>query len=330
MIATAATRAVGGSRYRTGMARQAKVRVGTASWTDPTLIKSGRFYPPGTSTAEARLRFYASQFPIVEVDASYYYLPREEQAGLWVDRTPPDFVFNIKAFSLLTGHPTQRKAIPQDLEDEIDPEHRDAKRVYRNHLSSHALDELWKRFHDALLPLDSAGKLGAVLMQYPEWFTPKHDNREELRQLRERLPGYQLCVEFRNRTWLEERDREHTLETLAKEGLSLVCVDMPQGFRSSLPPLAEVTTPELAVVRFHGRDPEAWKHKGPTATPRFRYLYKEQELREWVPRIEHLAEGARNLHVLMNNCYEDYAVRNGKQFADLLSDTDLEVVTPQG
>jgi uncharacterized protein YecE (DUF72 family) len=315
-----------GSRYRTGMANEGKVRIGTASWTDPTLIKSGRFYPPGTSSAEARLRFYATQFPIVEVDSSYYYLPREEQAGLWVDRTPPDFVFNVKAFSLLTGHPTQRKAIPEDLEDEVDPEHRDAKRVYRNHLSSDAIDELWKRFHDALLPLDSAGKLGAVLMQYPEWFTPRHANREELRQLRKRLPGYQVCVEFRNSTWMAPSDRRHTLEFLAKEGLPLVCVDMPQGFRSSMPPLAEVTAPELAVVRFHGRDREAWQHKGPTATPRFRYLYKESELREWVPKIEHLAEGARNVHVLMNNCYEDYAVVNGKQLADLVRSADLPVL----
>ncbi|HEV2918686.1 MAG TPA: DUF72 domain-containing protein, partial [Actinomycetota bacterium] len=94
------------------------VRVGTASWTDPTLLKSG-WYPKGANDAESRLRFYATQFPIVEVDATYYYLPREEQAGLWVDRTPPDFVFNIKAFSLLTGHPTRRKALPEDLLDEV-------------------------------------------------------------------------------------------------------------------------------------------------------------------------------------------------------------------
>ena len=302
------------------MAERGSVRIGTASWTDPTLVKSGRFYPPGTSTAEARLRFYASQFPIVEVDASYYYLPRQEQAGLWVDRTPPDFVFNIKAFSLLTGHPTRRNAIPTDLADEIDPDHREAQRVYANHLSGEAVAEIWRRFHDALLPLDSAGKLGAVLMQFPEWFTPRRSNREELRGLRERLPGYRICVELRNRTWLEEgADRDRTLELLADEGLSLVCVDMPQGFRSSLPPLAEATDPGLAVVRFHGRDPEAGKHKGPTATPRFRYLYKEGELREWLPRIEHLAEEAREVHVLMNNCYEDYAVRNGRDLADLLS-----------
>jgi uncharacterized protein YecE (DUF72 family) len=94
---------------------------------------------------------------------------------------------------------------------------------------------------------------------------------------------------------------------------------MPQGFRSSMPPLAEVTASELAVVRFHGRDPEAWQHKGPTATPRFRYLYKERELREWVPKIEHLAEGARDVHVLLNNCYEDYATTNARQLTDLLS-----------
>lgn len=302
------------------MAKKAKVRVGTASWTDPTLVKSGRFYPPGTSTAEARLRFYASQFPIVEVDSSYYFIPRQEQAGLWVDRTPPDFVFNVKAFSLLTGHPTRRKAIPEDLEDEIDPKHRDAQRVYADHLSSDAVDELWHRFHEALLPLDSAGKLGAVLMQYPEWFTPKHANREALRSLRERLPGYQVCIEFRNRTWLDEDgDRDRTLDFLAAEGLPLVCLDMPQGFRSSMPPLAEVTAPELAVVRFHGRDREAWQHKGPTATPRFRYLYNQRELGEWVPKIEHLAEGARNVHVLLNNCYEDHAVVNARQLTDLLS-----------
>jgi uncharacterized protein YecE (DUF72 family) len=308
------------------MAKNATVRVGTASWTDPTLVKSGRFYPPGTSTAEARLRYYASQFPIVEVDASYYYLPRQEQAGLWVDRTPPDFVFHVKAFSLLTGHPTRRKAIPDDLADEIAPEHREAQRVYLRHLSSRAIDELWRRFHEALLPLDSAGKLSAVLMQYPEWFTPKRANREELRALRERLPGYQVCVEFRNRAWLEPSERDRTLEFLAAESLPLVCVDMPQGFRSSMPPLAEVTAPELAVVRFHGRDPEAWQHKGPTATPRFRYLYKERELREWVPRIEHLAEGARKVHVLMNNCYEDMAVRNARDLARLLSSENVPVL----
>jgi uncharacterized protein YecE (DUF72 family) len=306
----------------------APVRLGTAGWTDPTLIKSGRFYPKGTSSAEARLRFYASQFPLVEVDATYYYLPREGQAGLWVERTPPDFTFNVKAFSLITGHPTQRKAIPEDLLELVDAEHRDKPRLYASHLPAEVVDEVWRRFHEALLPLDSAGKLGAVLLQYPEWFTPRHASREELRRIRERLPGYQVCVELRNRTWMTDRDRDRTLGLLAELDLPLVCVDMPQGFRSSMPPLAEATSPDLAVVRFHGRDPEAWAHQGPTAGPRFRYLYREEELREWVPRIGHLAESARQVHVVMNNCWEDHAVVNARQLADLLdaSKTKVEVV----
>jgi uncharacterized protein YecE (DUF72 family) len=305
------------------------VRVGTASWTDPTLIKSG-WYPKGVaSSAEARLRFYATQFPSVEVDASYYYLPREDQAGLWVDRTPPDFVFNIKAFSLLTGHPTRRKALPEDLLGEVAPEHRDKPRLYASHLSADGLAEVWRRFQEALLPLDSAGKLGSVLLQYPEWYTPRRSNREELRAVRDRLPGYQVCIEFRNGTWLAEgRDRERTLELLSELRLPLVCVDMPQGFRSSLPPVAEVTSPDLAVVRFHGRDPKAWKKQ--TVSERFRYRYDEAELREWVPKVEHLADGAREVHALMNNCYSDYATTNAQQLMDLLNSADVPVVPPKG
>jgi uncharacterized protein YecE (DUF72 family) len=304
------------------------VRVGTASWTDPTLIKSG-WYPKGATSAEARLRHYASRFPLVEVDATYYYLPREDQAGLWVERTPPDFVFNVKAFSLLTGHPTRRKALPEDLLQEVAPEHRDKQRFYASHLSEDGVAEVWRRFHDALLPLDSAGKLGAVLLQFPEWFTPRRSSREELRAVRDRLPGYQVCVEFRNATWMAtDRDRERTLELLEELRLPLVCVDMPQGFRSSMPPVAEATAPELAVVRFHGRDPKAWQQK--TVSERFRYHYKDQELQEWVPKVQHLAEGARDVHVLMNNCYSDYAVTNARQLMDLLSSADVPVAAPQG
>ena len=314
---------------RMGEQREGKggVRVGTASWTDPTLIKSG-WYPKGATSAEARLRYYATRFPLVEVDASYYYLPREDQAGLWVERTPPDFVFNVKAFSLLTGHPTRRKALPQDLLEEVAREHRDKERLYASHLSADGMAEVWRRFHEALLPLDSAGKLGAVLLQYPEWFTPRHANREELRKVPERLPGYRVCVELRNHAWLADRDRDHTLATLRELGFALVCVDMPQGFRSSVPPIAEATTPALSVVRFHGRDPKAWKKQ--TVSERFRYRYDEDELREWVPKVEHLTDGAREVHALMNNCYADYATTNAQQLMDLLNAADVEVVPPQG
>ena len=140
--------------------------------------------------------------------------------------------------------------------------------------------------------------------------------------------GYQVCVEFRNAAWLAtDRDRDRTLGLLRDLDLPLVCVDMPQGFRSSVPPIAEATSPALSVVRFHGRDPEAWQKK--TVTERFRYLYTDQELAEWVPKVDHLADSAREVHILMNNCYRDQAVTNAAQLADLLSREDVPVVPPQ-
>jgi uncharacterized protein YecE (DUF72 family) len=306
------------------------VRVGTCGWTDPTLIKAGTFYPPGASNAEERLRFYASQFPLVEVDATYYALPREEQAGLWVERTPPDFVFNVKAYSLLTRHPTRAKTIPADLRESILPEHRDKQRLYQNHFEPEAIEEIWRRFKEALLPLDSAGKLGAVLLQFPEWHGPSQANRAYITQAKEQLAGYRLCVEFRNRAWLAtDSDRERTLGFLREHELALVCLDMPQGFRSSIPPIAEVTDPALAVIRFHGRDREAWAKPGATVQERFRYLYGVDELREWVPRIEHLAENATQVHGLMNNCYSDHAVVNARQLDALLRGEDPEAAAEQ-
>src|SRR6266511_4005770 len=286
------------------MADLESVRIGTCGWTDPTLIKAGTFYAAEANTAEERLRYYASQCPIVEGDATYYALPREEQAGLWVERTPPDFVFNVKAYSLLTQHPTMAKTIPVDLRESILPEHRDKQRLYTKHLAAEAVEEIWERFAEALLPLDSAGKLGAVLLQFPEWHVPSRANREYLQLAR-------------------EKDRDRTLGFLREHELALVCVDMPQGFRSSMPPVAEVTNPALSVVRFHCHDTKAWEKK--TVSERFRYLYNENELRQWVPRIEHLSENAAEVHVLMNNCYSDYATTNAQQFMDLLSSADVPV-----
>ena len=241
--------------------------------------------------------------------------PCEEQAGLWVDRTLPDFVFNIKAFSLLTGHPTRRKAPPEDLLDEVALEHRDKERFYASHLSADGQAEVWRRFRDALLPLDLAGKLGAVLLQYPEWFTPRRSSREELQAVRDRLGGYQVCVEFRNAAWLAtDRDRDRTLGLLRDHDLSPGLRRHAPGLPLLGPPIADATSPALSVVRFHGRDPEAWKKK--TVGERFRYLYTEKEPAEWVPKIGHLADTGREVHILMNNCFRDQAVTNARQLAD--------------
>ena len=299
-----------------------RILVGTSSWTDPTLVKEGGFYPPGANSAEARLRFYASQFPLVEVDSTYYYPPSERNAELWIERTPPDFTFNVKAYSLLTNHPTRPNSLYADIRETLPPEVLEKRSVYRDKLPDDAVDEVWQRFHDALMPLHSAGKLGAVLFQFPQWFVISRKNKSYIEECAERLRDFRMAVEFRHETWLAERNREETLGFLEQHDLPYVCVDMPQGFDSSLPPIAAATASDLSMVRFHGRDPVAWKTKSETASERFRYDYPKEELQEWVPKIDSLAKHTRETHVLMNNCYRDFAVRNARELGDLL-DLDL-------
>jgi uncharacterized protein YecE (DUF72 family) len=296
-----------------------RVLIGTSSWTDKTLIKDGNFYPSDAKTAEKRLNFYASKFPIVEVDSTYYFPPSENNSVLWIERTPKDFTFNIKAYSLLTNHPTRAESIYKDLQEAL-PEGKT--RVYREKLPDEVVEEVWQRFHDALMPLHSAGKLGAVLFQFPQWFVIGKKSKAYIEECADRLKDFRIAVEFRNKLWMEERNAEETLSFLEERSLPYVCVDMPQGFDSSLPPIAAVTADDIAMVRFHGRDTKAWQTKSETASERFRYDYSKDELNEWVPRIEDLSSQARETHVLMNNCYRDFAVRNARELGDLL-DLDL-------
>ena len=293
-----------------------RILIGTASWTDRTLIKDGHFYPSEAKTAEARLRYYAEQFPIVEVDSTYYFPPSEKNSVLWIERTPKDFTFNVKAYSLLTNHPTRPDSLYKDLE--LPEELADKKNLYREQLPGTIVDEVWQRFRDALMPLHSAGKLGAVLFQYPQWFVIGRQNKDYILECAERLKEFRIAIEFRNKTWLEERNVDETLSFLSGHDLPYVSVDMPQGFDSSLPPIAAATADDIAMVRFHGRDRKAWAKKNVSASERFRYEYSEAELNEWVPKIKDVSGQARETHVLMNNCYRDFAVNNARQLGDLL------------
>jgi uncharacterized protein YecE (DUF72 family) len=295
-----------------------RILIGTSSWTDPTLVKDGDFYPPGTKTAEARLKFYASRFPLVEVDSTYYYPPSERNSVLWIERTPADFTFNIKAYALLTNHPTRIDSLYGDVRASLPPELLEKRNVYRDKLPDEAVDEVWQRFREALMPLHSAGKLGAVLFQFPQWFVISKKSKAYIDECVARLPDFRIAVEFRHQSWMREDNQEETLSFLEARNLPFVCVDMPQGFTSSLPPVAAVTAEDLAMVRFHGRNREAWETKSESASERFRYDYSQAELGEWVPRIEALAEETRETHVLMNNCYRDFAVRNARELGDLL------------
>jgi uncharacterized protein YecE (DUF72 family) len=290
-----------------------EIRVGTASWTDKTLIASG-WYPPEASTPEQRLRFYARQFPLVEVDATYYALPAEQTASAWAERTPAGFSFNIKAFSLFTTHPTPVKALPTDLREAAARSGKS--RVYLKDVDPAVAEAAWERFLAALEPLNRAGKLGAILLQFPPWFPISRANKEYIVACAQRAAPRRVCVEFRNRTWMTPDNQEETLGFLASHQLPYVCVDMPQGYPSSIPPVLAATS-DLAVVRMHGHS-DKWDSKD--IYERFGYKYSAGEIDEWAPKVRELADSAGLTQVLFNNCYSNYAQVNAQELADRLGE----------
>jgi uncharacterized protein YecE (DUF72 family) len=296
-----------------------RLRVGTASWTDPTLVKESDWYPRRSMSAEARLRFYASVFTMVEADATYYHPPTQKLAGLWVDRTPQDFRFDVKAYGLLTKHPARRDSLWGEVAEALPPEHADKRNIYLEHLPKTAQQRAFDLFAEALRPLESAGRLGAVFFQLPPWFVASRANRAFLESLPDRLGDLPIAVEFRHRSWMDGDTAPRTLALLEQRGMTYVCVDAPQGFDSSVPPVLAVTS-ALAVIRFHGHNAENWDRKGITAAERFRYLYSDDELAQWAPRVADVAAQARETHAVFNNCYADYGVRNARQLAGLLDE----------
>ena len=302
----------------------ATVRIGTASWTDPTMVAGNVFYPRGADTAEERLQYYASQFPLVEIDATYYALPVARVAELWRERTPPDFVFDVKAHALMTGQPTETKRLPKVIREALPADVAAKSRIYARDLPAELRDEVWRLFMEGLEPLRASGQLGSVLLQYPKWFFPISENRAEILAARARLGGHPFAVELRNASWFNEKNVDRTMRFLEDNALPFVMVDEPQGFKSSVPPLLAVTSPELAVMRFHGRNADNWEKKNITPAERFRYLYQRPELEEWAPRLREAGKKTRDLHVLMNNCYANYGSTNARELAALLADLATE------
>jgi uncharacterized protein YecE (DUF72 family) len=294
------------------------VRCGIAGWIDKSLIDSKLFYPLAVKTSEERLQFYASQFPMVEVDSTYYGMPKPENSQLWVARTPAGFVFDVKSFSLFTNHPTKPMALPKDIRDELPDNVREKQTVYVDQMPDELLDASWDRFREALEPLRVAGKLGAVFFQFPPWFLPSSKSLAYIEQCQERMFGFQIAVEFRKPEWVDSRHRDGTLAFMRTRDIPYVAVDVPPGHETSMPLVHEVTSNSLAVVRFHGRNHQTWDLKGAPPNVRFRYEYSEAELSEWAPRIKEMERSAKQVHAVMNNNYSNYSVKNARQLEKLL------------
>lgn len=294
--------------------------IGTASWTDPSLIASKRFYPPGCTSAEARLRFYATQFPLVEVDSSYYAMPSASNSVLWVERTPAHFTFNIKAFRLFTGHQTDRAKLPKDIQAALPAS--DKKKLYYKDTPGEILRELWRRYIEAIEPLRKAGKLGAVHFQFAPWVVNNDDGRAHVEHCTDVMDGFTLAAEFRHRSWFSEKARASTLSMERERGLVNVIVDEPNTSANSIPSVWECTNPQLALVRLHGRNHETWNIKDATAaSSRFDYDYSDEELGELAGQIRDIAKHVGHTHVVFNNNRDDQGQRNAKTLINILGTT---------
>ena len=271
----------------------ATVRLGTCSFADEGLLKA--WYPRGVSSPKARLGYYAERFDTVEVDSPFYHLPDPAVTGRWAQRTPPEFVFHVKAHASMTHH------------EEAEPE------------------RAFAEFRASLEPLELSGKLRGILLQYHPRFVKSPEATEELSRVRALLDPLVPLVEFRHRSWLEEDEREDTFALLERHGLAYVSVDAPPTRASNVVPPVAAATHRAAYVRFHGRNVKTWNIKAEKSSERFNWMYAAEELAEWVPRLERLASEADEVYALFNNNRDDFAPRSAMLLRGLLDEAGVPV-----
>jgi uncharacterized protein YecE (DUF72 family) len=310
-----------------------RIRVGICSWADPALIETRTFYPKKSMSAEARLRFYAGVFDVVEVNASYYAIPDVLTVRRWAERTPPGFVFHVKAWSLMTGHHPRPQSLPAEVQAALPARPRTDRRgdIMADEVPAEGLDAAFRLFRAALQPLDEAGKLGYVLFQFAPWVHWAPERLDYLASLPERLPGATIAVEFRHRSWFPDHADE-TLEALRAARLAHVITDAP-AVAGAMPHVTAVTAP-TSILRLHGRNAEGWQRQlrgeEPTVREKYDYLYSDAELAAMVPEVMGLADESEEVFVSFNNNNRDYPVRNALAMRRLLGQRGDDEVLQRG
>lgn len=261
-----------------------EVLIGTSGYSYEDWV--GPVYPEGTPQREF-LSLYAGQFPVVELNFTYYAQPKAAAVSRMVEKTPESFRFALKA------HRTMTHEITDDLEKEI------------------------AVFRAGIAPLSEAGRLAAVLLQFPYSFAYTPENRERLSVLSGGLAGLPLAVEFRKSEWMKDKVKEG----LRERGIAMVSVDEPD-LPNLLKPVTDVTA-DFSYVRFHGRNAANW-WTGDNAS-RYDYLYSTQELSEWTGRIKEILQKARMLMIFFNNHRRGMAVQNAREMRELLLAQGLTV-----
>ncbi|MHC4938266.1 MAG: DUF72 domain-containing protein [Planctomycetota bacterium] len=262
------------------------IRVGTAGFSYKDW--EGRVYPAPKPREFDPLAYLADYFDCVEMNVTFYRVPTPEMVQGWLSRVSdrPEFRFAFKLYRGLT-HDTEDDALPGYL--------------------------------DAIAPARDAGRLGAILLQFPFWFRNTAANRARLAHLAGQLRGWPCALEVRDKSWLIEP----ALDFFRRQRLNFVDIDLPQA-RESVPP-GEWTTGSLGYVRLHGRNSRAWFDKTAHRDQKYDYLYSAPELEEWCGRIRSIAESTDSVYVVTNNHYGGQAVANAFELSRRLG---LETPAP--
>jgi uncharacterized protein YecE (DUF72 family) len=297
------------------------ILIGTASWTDPGFVE--RWYPKKMAAHE-RLAWYAQHFEMVEVNSTFYSVPDARTVERWCATTPDDFTFDVKLHQLFSFHSTQRKLLPPELQRLAQT---DAKGKVT--ASPELRDALLESFLRPMSILQSAKKLGVLLLQLSPAFSPRKHELGELDPLIEQLADYSLAIEFRNRNWAVGDQLKSTIDFLSKHRVAFVNVDAPAADHFSImpPDLNEITSPEFGYLRLHGRDAKAYL-TGKTVAARFNYDYADKEIDELAERSRKLAREVKDMHVIFNNNNLDYAPRAATRLRAVLGQS-VALPSPQ-
>jgi len=239
----------------------------------------GGFYPEHLGAGNY-LEFYGRYFKTVEINSTYYCLPNPYMFFNILKKVPDNFLFSCKAHSSMTHE--------------------------RN-----ADEDTFKYFLKSIDILKDADRLGAVLFQFPYSFYFNNNNLGYIEKLKDKFPGIEMVIEFRNTGWLNEK----VFSFLQKQDIGFCNVDEPS-LPNLLPP-TNISTNEIFYLRFHGRNKEKWwKYK--EAFERYDYMYEKEELEEWIPKIKDASAKAKRSLIYFNNHYKAKAVKSADMLMSLL------------
>ncbi|MBV9083607.1 MAG: DUF72 domain-containing protein [Acidobacteriaceae bacterium] len=264
------------------------IRIGPAGWKYRDW--EGIVYPKPKPRGFNELAYLSEYFDTIEINTSYYGAPRPSAARKWVESVAANssFKFSAKLFHAFT-----HERAPASNDE--------------------------KEFKDGLAPIVEAGRLGALLIQFPWSFKSAPENRAYLISLQRRFSEYPLVVEVRHASWLDD----HVLDLLSERGMGICNIDQPL-FHRSVKPAAHLTS-GIGYVRLHGRNYQNWFSKDADVRERYDHLYSPDELDPWVARAKQIAEDAHDTYVVTNNHYLGKAVVNAFEISSILKGKSIAV-----